>query len=175
MPRHGFIHDKKDIMILILYVAARLPGLIPEDTLMEQVMCDGGFDYFDYSDALAQLREEKFIVRDLEGRYSLTKKGADSEKELGSMLPYSVRMKVEKNLIAVAKEMERNALIGADISARGDGLYNVHLSLDDGLGNILSMDMMVPTREASKRIADNFRKNAEKIYNKLLDLMCEEE
>jgi hypothetical protein len=174
MPRYGFIHNKKDIMILILYVAARLPGLIPEDTLMQQVMCDGGFDYFDYSDALAQLREEKFIERDLEARYSVTKKGIESEKELGSMLPYSVRIKVDRNVIPVVKEMERNALIGAEIHVRGDGLYNVHLSLDDGLGNIFSMDIMVPTKDSAKHMTENFRKNAEKIYNKLLNVFDEE-
>ena len=57
MDQFGFIHEKLDIKILILYVLRRLPGFVEAETLRGLVMCDDGIGYFDYSDCLAELVE----------------------------------------------------------------------------------------------------------------------
>ena len=55
MARLGFIHEKLDIKILILFILRRLPGEVEPETLCELCQCDGGIDYFDYSDCLSDL------------------------------------------------------------------------------------------------------------------------
>ena len=50
MERFGFIHDKLDIKILILFVLRRLPDYVQGDTLAELVLCDDGISYFDYTE-----------------------------------------------------------------------------------------------------------------------------
>ena len=57
MDRFGFIHEKLDIKILILYILRRLPGVVDPETLLELCQCDGGIGYFDYSDCLSELVE----------------------------------------------------------------------------------------------------------------------
>ena len=55
MDNFGFIHDKLDIKILILFVLRRLPGIVDPETLLELCQCDGGIGYFDYSDCISEL------------------------------------------------------------------------------------------------------------------------
>ena len=47
MGRLGFIHEKLDIKILILYILRRLPGTVDPETLAELCQCDSGVGYFD--------------------------------------------------------------------------------------------------------------------------------
>ena len=58
MERFGFIHEKLDIKILILFLLRRLPGEV-EPTVLGDLctQCDSGIGYFDYSDCLAELVE----------------------------------------------------------------------------------------------------------------------
>ena len=53
--RFGFIHEKLDIKLLILFILRRLPGVVDRSMLTELVQCDGGVGYFDFSDCLSEL------------------------------------------------------------------------------------------------------------------------
>ena len=58
----GFIHEKLDIKILILYILNHLPAAVDGQTLSDLVFCDNGIGYFDYSDCLAELVDTAHIT-----------------------------------------------------------------------------------------------------------------
>ena len=53
MAAFGFISGKLEIKFLILYIASRVVEPVPFETLQEVAMCDGGVDYFGFSECLA--------------------------------------------------------------------------------------------------------------------------
>ena len=55
MSRPGFIHDKLDIKLLVLYIMSRVVAPIEFATLTDLVLCDDGIDYFDYAECVAEL------------------------------------------------------------------------------------------------------------------------
>ena len=55
MNGFGFISDKLEIKFLILYIAARVVGPVPFEVLQDLSMCDGGVDYFRFSECLADV------------------------------------------------------------------------------------------------------------------------
>ena len=51
----GFIHDKLDIKLLVLYIMDRVAVPIDFNTLTDLSMCDSGVDYFQFAEAAAEL------------------------------------------------------------------------------------------------------------------------
>jgi len=172
MDRFGFIHEKLDIKILILFILRRLPGVVDPETLLELCQCDGGIGYFDYSDCLNELVETGHIERHEEG-YSITDKGARNSDTVESSLPYSVRRKAEKLIEPVAERLRRAAMIVAR-HENGENGCMVELSMGDGVGELVSMKLLCGDEAQAKRMEKNFRRNAEAYYQKIIEMLSED-
>ena len=98
---YGFIQDKLEIKFLILYLAARVIEPVPFDTLLDLTLCDDAVDYFDFSECLADLVKTEHLTLDEEsGLYAITEKGRRNSEICETSLPYSVRLRCDKNLNA---------------------------------------------------------------------------
>ena len=170
MGEFGFISDKLEIKFLILYIAARVVGPVPFEVLQELSMCDGGVDYFGFSECLADLvRTEHLELED--GLYSITAKGRRNSAICESSLPYSVRMQVERNLVGYNEQLKRKALVGAQMEQRDKGGYTVTLSLRDELDELMSLSLLGTREDMALELQRRFRANAEEIYSKILDCL----
>jgi len=172
MDRFGFIHEKLDIKILILYILRRLPGIVDPETLLELCQCDGGIGYFDYSDCLSELVETGHIEKTEEG-YSITPKGERNADAVESSLPYSVRRKADKLIEPVEEQLRRAAMITARHDNNENGCI-VELAVSDGVGELVSLRLLCADESAAKRMEKNFRRNAEGYYQKIIELLSED-
>ena len=173
MDRFGFIHEKLDIKILILFILRRLPGFVEPETLLDLCQCDGGIGYFDYSDCLSELVETEHVEESEEG-YRITEKGARNADAVESSLPYSVRTKCSRRLSKVNAALRRDAQVRSEILPRADGTCTLRLSLDDEEGNILTLELLSPSQAQSERLAEGFKARPEQIYNGVLDVLLAE-
>ena len=108
MTARGFIQDKLEIKFLILYLAARVIEPVPFDTLLDLTLCDDAVDYFDFSECLADLVKTEHLTLDEEsGLYAITEKGRRNSEICETSLPYSVRLRCDKNLNACNRALRR--------------------------------------------------------------------
>lgn len=170
MDRHGFIHEKLDIKILILYILRRLPSEVGFDQLTDFVMIDSGFDYFEYTQCLSELVDTGHIEQK-DNFYKITEKGTDHCDAVESSLPYSVRCKVEDCIAPTIEKMRRDALIGTTHRVNNDGSYTMKLSLSDGVGDILKLSILTSNEEQTAAMEKHFRANAESIYHQMIGLL----
>ncbi|MCR5663728.1 MAG: DUF4364 family protein [Oscillospiraceae bacterium] len=170
MDRLGFIHEKLDIKLLILFVLNRLPGSVDGETLRELVMCDGGIIYFDYIDCLSELVTGGNVAEKDNG-YAITEKGARNIVTVENSLPYSVRTKAEKLLKPLRDKMMREASIVATYTSK-NGVYTVFLSMSDGKGELIRLNLVCGGEEQAKKIQANFRRGAEDYYQQIVALLC---
>ncbi len=171
MDHLGFIHEKLDIKILILFLLRRLPGDVEPSVLGDLCrQCDEGIGYFDYSDCLAELVETGHIAEGEEGCLSITEKGIRNTDAVETSLPYSVRRKAIKLLEPVAEAIRRTAMITARHEAKEDGCF-VTLAMSDGAGEIIHMTLLCADENQAGRIKKNFRKGAEKVYHQIISIL----
>lgn len=173
MPRHGFIKDKLDIKILILYILQRIPIALSFDQITQLIRySDDYLDYFLYAEALDELVTTDHITKSPDGMYLITEKGKENGKICETSIAYSVRKKAEASVEELKPEFMRNALISTDVIDGADGCATVSLSLSDDCGEIMKLEMLAGNRKQATEIARNFRRSAELIYNAVMqDLM----
>ena len=167
MSSFGFISSKLEIKFLILYIMARVVEPVPFETLQELSMCDGGVDYFGFSECLADLVRTEHLALS-SGLYGITDKGRRNSAVCESSLPYSVRMAAEQKLILCNEQLKRRALVKASVVPRDKGGYEVSLSLSDELDELMSLKLLVTRQDMALELQKRFREGAEELYSKIL-------
>lgn len=170
--RFGFIHDKLEIKILILFVLRRLPGPVNIEELAELTLCDDGISYFDFAECVADLVDTEHIT-DESGMYAVTEKGRMNGEIAETAIAYPVRVRADRSTAAKRAEMTRSAMIRTEHAARDQGGYAVTLSLSDGVGEIIALDLFAANEAQAVQLEKGFRDKAEKIYNQIIRLLLE--
>ena len=174
MDHFGFIHEKMDIKVLILYVLNQLPAQVDSLTLSDLVFCDDGIGYFDYSDCLAELVETGQVTEN-QGKYQITETGSRNVETVETTLPYSVRAKARRKAEPVAERMRRAAMVKAEHIRQEDGTFLVSLGVTDGVSDLLNMTIMAPAESMAEQMEQTFRASAEHIYHEVLRILTESE
>ena len=175
MAGYGFISGKLEIKFLILYIASRLIQPVPFEVLQELSMCDGGVDYFDFAECLADLVRTGHLSRDEEGLYAVTEKGRINGAICESGLAYSVRMQADEGLAAQNERLKRRALVKARAEKRPQWGYTVTLSLSDELDSLMQLTLLVTREDMAKALQRHFQADAEQIYSQILAVLFDHE
>ena len=175
MERFGFIHDKLEIKFLILFILGRLEGPIEPNTLTDiTLFCDEGISYFAMAECIAELVETAH-VQEKDGRIAITEKGLRNGRATESSIPYSVRKRAEQKTTVLARAQRRSAMVKAERTARIGGGCTVKLSLSDGLGEILVMELYAANETQATAMSDGFQKRAEQIYGQIISILVDEQ
>ena len=168
----GFIHEKTDIKILILFILRRLPGSITFDALTELTMCDDGIGYFDYAECVEELLQTEHIwVKD--GKYAITAKGIRNGSITENSLPFTVKLQAEKATAAARAAHNRDSMIKTSHYPAPEGGCNVGLTLSDGIGDIVKMELFTANEQQAEALEKGFRDKAENIYHALIEMLLE--
>ena len=170
MTRMGFIQDELDLKLLVMYIMARAAGPITFLQLYDIALCDAGVDYFSLNQAVQHLVTTGNLQKDGD-LFSPTEKGRRNSEICETSLPYSVRLRCDKNLSVCNRALRRKNQVKSSTEPRANGTYTVSLSLDDDMGNVMDLKLMVPREDMGKILAARFRKAPEKLYSEIIDLL----
>ena len=168
----GFIREKLDIKILILFILRRLSEPVDLDTLAELTRQEETVGWFDFTDCLAELEQSGHIAPE-RGGWRITPKGDRNSQAVESSLPWCVRARTEKLVTPVAARLRRDAMIVTGHEQLEDGTALAELSLSDGKGPMLRLSVLCAGQEQAAEIEARFRSNAEQTYARIMQLLTE--
>lgn len=169
----GFLHDKLDIKILLLFILRRLPDPATFETLLDLTMCNAGISYFDFAECIAELVKTGHIRHEDEA-YSITEKGKKNIAVTEISLPVSVRQRAEQSTSDYRTEVSRSSLIKTSHEPDESGGFAVMLALSDGIGDVVSMELFAANERQALDLERGFRKRAEGIYSILIEAILED-
>ena len=169
----GFIHDHLEIKFLILYVVSRLVEPVPFATVLELALCDDGVGYFDFTECLRDLVDSGHLTLSEEGLYAITEKGRRNGEICQSELPYTVRLKCDRNVEECNRKLRRKRQVRVRVEKRRNGTCTARMVLDDDVGNVMDLKLVAPREDMAQVLADRFRKSPGKIYSAIVSLILD--
>ena len=106
-----------------------------------------------------------------EGCYAITPKGLKNSEICESSLPYSVRLRTDKNVAEYNRRLLRRNQVQSQVTARENGSYVVELRLRDDVDSILHLELTAATEAMARDLADRFRQDPEGVYTRLLSAL----
>lgn len=174
MERRGFIHDMLDVKVLILYIMNRVLYPVDSQKIYELCYQDDCLSYFDVQEALPQMVETGHLTVNPDGTYEITEKGKETCAITEDSVAYPVMQKAQTAVERFNREVRRSSFVKTEIQPRDSGDYSVLLALDDDISNLLSMELMAPSKTQARRMTAAFEKNAETIFQTIMELLVEE-
>lgn len=168
MGELGYIRDKLDVKYLILFVMSCLDIQVTFDDVAEMAMIDNAMTYFDVSDAFYEMVESGHVEAD-GNYYHITERGRQVLTGYERRLPASVRRDAQKAVMKTVARLKRDAMISTSTKEVGPDNFVVTLKMSDGVGELISLDMMVVNKRLALLLEGNFKANAEVIYNEILN------
>ena len=175
MQRLGFIHDMLDVKVLILYVAARSSYPMTTQEIYELCYQDDCLSYFDVCTAIPEMVRSGHL-KELEGeRYEITEKGRQDGELTADSIAFSVKQRAENAVARFNRQIRRSSFVKTQISQREKGDYSVVMTLDDEMGNLMTLELMAPDQRQAVRLSKLFEGKAENVYSLVMMELLDDE
>lgn len=110
-----------------------------------------------------------------EKRYEITDKGRQDGQITEDSLAYTVRQRAEDAVARFNRQLRRSSFIKTQILPRDGGDFSVMMSLDDEMGNLMTLELLAPDQRQALRLSRLFEQKAEKVYNRVLSELLDDE
>ncbi len=175
MRRLGFIHDMMDVKVLILFVTARCGYPLTCQEVYELCYQDDCVSYFDICTAVPEMVKSGHL-KELDGeRYEITEKGRETAGLTEDSIAFTVKQRAENAVARFNRQMRRSSFVKTQVLPRDNGDFSVMMSLDDEMGNLMTLELMAPDQRQAVRLSRLFEKKAEAIYNLTMAELLDEE
>ena len=165
MQRLGFIHDMMDVKVLILFVTSRSNYPMTVQEIYELCYQDDCLSYFDVCTAIPEMVKSGHLL-ELEGeKYEITPKGKEAGDLTADSIAFTVKQRAENAVSRFNRQIRRSSFVKTQIIPRPNGDFSVVMSLDDEMGNLMTLELMAPDQRQAVRLGKLFEKKAEDLYN----------
>ena len=175
MQRLGFIHDMLDVKILILFVMSRVSYPVTTGEIYELCYQDECLSYFDVCTAIPEMVKSGHLKQVDEEKYVITEKGKADGSLTEDSIAFTVKQRAENAVAKYNRQIRRSSFVKTQIIPRDSGDYSVVMSLDDEMGNLMTLELMAPDQRQAVRLGRLFEKKAEMVYNLTMSELLDDE
>ena len=175
MRRLGFIHDMLDVKVLVLFVMARVGYPVNMQEIYELCYQDECLSYFDVCTAVPEMVKSGHL-KELENNcYGITDKGKADGSLTEDSIAFTVKQRAENAVDRFNRQIRRSSFVRTQIIPRENGDFSVIMSLDDEVGNLMTLELVAPDQRQAVRLSKLFENKAENVYNLTMTELLDEE
>ena len=175
MQRLGFIHDMLDVKVLILFVMSKVNYPVSTQEVYELCYQDECLSYFDVCTAIPEMVKSGHL-QELEGeKYEITPKGRETESLTADSIAFTVKQRAENAVNRFNRQIRRSSFVKTQIIPRESGDHSVILSLDDEMGNLMTLELLAPDQRQAVRLSRLCEKKAETVYALIMTELLDDE
>lgn len=175
MRRLGFIHDMMDVKVLILFVAVRSVYPMTCQEIYELCYQDDCLSYFDVCTAIPEMVKSGHLKALDEERYEITEKGKEAGALTEDSIAFTVKQRAENAVARFNRQLRRSSFVKTQVIPRDSGDFSVIMSLDDEVGNLMTLELLAPDQRQAVRLSKLFEKKAEAVYSLTMAELLDDE
>ena len=159
---------------LILYIMNIISKPISNAALLEIIISIDNMNYFYFQQFLLDLIENNYIVKyekDGISLYKLTKEGKQALKLTQDIIPGIIKFKIDNTFKDTLNKFEEKTSVTSDFIPQSENEYSVKCKISEGNQILFDLQLYAGSREQAKIITENWNKNAEELYPKIIELL----
>lgn len=160
--------------VLILYILYKIDGDIIEDGLFKIISSINNMNYFYFKQILTDLIDSKLVgiyTKDEEQVIKITSEGKNAFILTKEILPGIMRLKADNIYKKEFSNIEEEASVIAEFIPKDELNYTIKCKIVENNETIFEVKTFAGSRDRAKRIVDNWNKNANTIYPKILNIL----
>ena len=167
-----------DIVIYILSILIFLASLnkpIENTALYKLILIFEDMNYFYFQQFLLDLMENKYILKGITDKnetiYEMTNEGRQAITLVQDLIPGFTRFQIDNNFKEDLRSIEDEYSITADFIPESENSYTVVCKITENGKVTFEVKTFAGSREQAKSVVDNWKKNAVKLYPKMLKML----
>ena len=170
-PR-GFIRTMQDVKTLVLFVLSHIEQPIPMTTLYELCFQDDLLSYFDLALAVPDLVASNHIIQ-TDDNYQITDLGRTDGEILQNDLPLSLRTRCLEAIAQHQSALRRSEHSLCQIRQRADGLYDVVMTQQSAMGQLMQLQLMAPNLNQARTIEQAWLSRSESVLKAVMSALTQ--
>ena len=163
--------------VLILYILNLLDRDIRQDDLFKIISSINDINYFYFKQIIIDLIDSKLVgtyTKDEEQVIKITTEGKNAYDLTKDVLPGILKLKADNVFQKEMSLIENEAFVIAEFIQKNENEYTVKCKIVENNETIFEVKTFAGSRERAKNIVDNWNKNANIIYPKILNMLLEQ-
>jgi predicted transcriptional regulator len=170
MEPQGYLHNKLDVKVLILFILARIDTPLTSQEIYEVAYQDESLNYFTFAESLPELVDSGHLQVDDHQRYAITDKGRQQGAFVEDSLAVPVVQKVSAAISEKLTQLRRDGYITTSVTQDEQGYWIATLHYKDDGMPMMTLSMMAPNEALGHSMAANLRRQADLLYKTNLDI-----
>ena len=162
--------------VLILYVLTLIEKDVKQDDLFKIISSINDINYFYFKQLVTDLIDSKLVgiyAKDEEQVIKITGEGKNAYLLTKDVLPGILKLKADYVFNQEFSNIEDESSIISEFIPKNENEYIVKCKIVENNETIFEVKTFAGSRERAKHIVDNWNKNANNIYPKILNLLLD--
>lgn len=160
---------------LILYLLNKVNKPLENTAFYKLLLTFEDMNYFYFQQFLLDLMENKYILRGTSDKnetiYEMTDEGRQAIGLVQDLIPGFTRFQIDNKFKEDLRSIEDEYSITADFIPESENSYTVVCKITENGKVTFEVRTFAGSREHAKSIVDNWKKNAVKLYPKMLKML----